>query len=70
VRFLPTPEPVLRAQLRAWDEVAAAKAAANPMFRRVLESQRAFARRAVRWQTDIDTDHRMAWQHFFGNERG
>ena len=69
VRFVNTPESVLRAQLRAWDEVAAAKAAANPMFRRVLESQRAFARRAVRWQTEIDSDHRMAWQHFFGGER-
>ena len=46
-----------------------AKAAANPMFRRVLDSQRAFAQRAVRWQTDIGVDQRMAWQHFFG-ERG
>ncbi|MBI4756858.1 MAG: TRAP transporter substrate-binding protein [Betaproteobacteria bacterium] len=68
VRFMKTPEAVLQAQLRVWDEVAAKRAADNPFFARVLESQRAFARRCVRWQNDTFADSRLAWRHFFGGK--
>ena len=33
-------------QLKIWDEIVAKKAAENPMFKKVIESQRAFAERA------------------------
>src|SRR5690606_30499858 len=45
VRFQATPEPVLRAQLAAWDRLIAGKAASNATFRRVLDSMKAYARR-------------------------
>ena len=65
VKFYKTPDSVLRAQLKAWDEVTAAKSAENPMFKKVLESQRSFAARAVRWQNDTNVDYRMAYNPFF-----
>jgi TRAP-type mannitol/chloroaromatic compound transport system substrate-binding protein len=65
VKFYKTPDAVLQAQLKAWDEVTAKKAAENPMFQRVLDSQRAFAERATRWQNDTNVNLRMATNHFF-----
>jgi TRAP-type mannitol/chloroaromatic compound transport system substrate-binding protein len=69
VKFYKTPDSVLRAQLKAWDEVTAAKSAENPMFKKVLESQRSFAARAVRWQNDTNVDYRMAYNHFFAAKK-
>ncbi len=69
VRFQRTPESILRAQLQSWDEVAQAEMAENPMFRRVYESQRAFAARATRWQSETQVDFRLAYQHFFAPDR-
>jgi TRAP-type mannitol/chloroaromatic compound transport system substrate-binding protein len=69
VKFYKTPDSVLRAQLKAWDEVTAAKSAENAMFKKVLESQRAFAQRAVRWQNDTNVDYKMAYNHFFGAKK-
>ena len=65
VRFVPTPEPILRAQLAAWDKVVAG-AGADPLFRRVQESMKAYARRCGGWQNDTTVDHRIAYQHYFG----
>ena len=69
VKFYKTPDSVLRAQLKAWDEVTAAKSAENATFKKVLESQRAFAQRAVRWQNDTNVDYKMAYNHFFGAKK-
>ncbi|WP_333707880.1 TRAP transporter substrate-binding protein [Tepidimonas ignava] len=49
VKFYKTPDAILRAQLAAWDKVIAKKSAENPMFKKVLDSQRAFAERAGGW---------------------
>ena len=65
VNFYKTPDSVLRAQLAAWDKVIAAKAAENPLFAKVLESQRVFAERAGQWQNDYTVDFKMAWNHYF-----
>ena len=65
VNFYKTPDAILRAQLAAWDKVTAAKAAENPLFAKVMESQRAFAQRAGAWQNDYMVDFKMAWNHYF-----
>ena len=49
VKFYKTPDAILQKQLDVFDEVAAKKAAENPLFKEVLESQRAFAERTVAW---------------------
>lgn len=65
VKFFKTPDSVLRAQLAAWDKVTSAKAAENPLFKKVLDSQRVFAQRAGTWQNDYLVDFKMAWNHYF-----
>ncbi len=70
VKFYKTPDAILRAQLAAWDKVTAKKAAENPMFKKVMESMRAFAQRSGRWQNDTTIDYRMAWNHYFGAKKG
>ena len=65
VNFYKTPDAILRAQLAAWDKVIAAKSGENPLFKKVLESQKAFAQRAGQWQNDYMVDFKMAWNHYF-----
>jgi len=65
VNFYKTPDSILRAQLAAWDKVIAAKSGENPLFKKVLDSQRAFAQRAGEWQNDYMVDFKMAWNHYF-----
>ena len=65
INFYKTPDPILRAQLDAWDKVTAAKAGENPLFKKVLDSQKAFAERAGQWQNDYLVDFKMAWNHYF-----
>jgi TRAP-type mannitol/chloroaromatic compound transport system substrate-binding protein len=65
VNFYKTPDAILRAQLAAWDKVIAAKSAENPLFKKVLDSQKVFAQRAGSWQNDYTVDFKMAWNHYF-----
>ncbi|MBN8939631.1 MAG: TRAP transporter substrate-binding protein [Rhizobiales bacterium] len=66
VRFYKTPDTVLRRQLQVYDEVIAKKSAENPLFKEILESQLAFARRATQWEQDTVVNRRMAYDHYFG----
>jgi TRAP-type mannitol/chloroaromatic compound transport system substrate-binding protein len=65
VKFYKTPDAVLKKQLELWSEIIKKRADENPMFKKVLDSQMAFARRAARWQNDTLVDFRMAYNHFF-----
>ncbi|MFM7504957.1 MAG: TRAP transporter substrate-binding protein [Rubrivivax sp.] len=65
VNFFKTPDAILRAQLAAWDKVTGAKAAEQPLFKKVMDSQREFAQRAGAWQNDYMVDFKMAWNHYF-----
>ncbi len=46
-QILRTPPDILVAFLKAWDKIAAAEAAKSPFFKKVLESQRAYASKVV-----------------------
>ncbi len=65
VNFYKTPDAVLKAQLDAWDKVIAEKAKTNPLFQKVLDSQKVFAQRAGQWQNDYTVDFKMAWNRYF-----
>jgi TRAP-type mannitol/chloroaromatic compound transport system substrate-binding protein len=66
VRFFKTPDAILRRQLEVYDDVVKKKAAENPMFKEILQSQIAFAERATRWEQDTVVNRRMAFDHYFG----
>lgn len=65
VKFYKTPDSVLRNQLKVFDEVVAKKSAENPLFKRIVDSQKEFARRTVRWDLDTNTPRKMAFDHYF-----
>ncbi|HET7824336.1 MAG TPA: TRAP transporter substrate-binding protein [Anaeromyxobacter sp.] len=69
VKFYKTPDAILKRQLDIWDEIIKKKSAENAMFKKVLESQRAFAERAARWQADTNVDYKMALNHFFSTKK-
>jgi TRAP-type mannitol/chloroaromatic compound transport system substrate-binding protein len=69
VNFYKTPDAILRAQLEAWDKVIAKKSGENPLFKKVLESQKAFAQRAGKWQNDYMIDFKMAYNHYFSGKK-
>ena len=70
VSFYKTPDAILRTQLEVWDKICAAKSAENPIFKRVLESQKAFAERVGRYSFDYNVDFRMAYNRYFGRPAG
>jgi TRAP-type mannitol/chloroaromatic compound transport system substrate-binding protein len=66
VRFFKTPDPILQRQLEVYDEVVRKRAAENPLFKEIMQSQIAFAERTTRWEQDTVTNRRMAFEHYFG----
>jgi TRAP-type mannitol/chloroaromatic compound transport system substrate-binding protein len=66
VKFYKTPDAILKRQLEIYDDVAKKKAAENPMFKEIAESQLAFAKRATQWEQDTVVGRRMAFDHYFG----
>jgi TRAP-type mannitol/chloroaromatic compound transport system substrate-binding protein len=66
VKFYKTPDAILRAQLEAWDKTIAKKSTENAIFKKVLDSQKAFAQRAGQWQNDYLVEFKMAYNHYFG----
>lgn len=54
IRFIRTPQSVLDAQLRAWDQVVTDKSKDNPEFVAILKSQKAWAERVFPWSFDIN----------------
>jgi TRAP-type mannitol/chloroaromatic compound transport system substrate-binding protein len=66
VRFYKTPDSVLQKQLDVYDEVVAKKSTENPLFKEIVESQLAFAKRATQWEQDTVVSRRMVYNHYFG----
>ena len=69
IKFYKTPDSVLRAQLAAWDTTIEKKSGENALFKKVLESQRVFAQRALPFQNDYTVDFKMAYNHYFSKKK-
>ncbi|WP_027579358.1 TRAP transporter substrate-binding protein [Bradyrhizobium sp. Ai1a-2] len=66
VKFYKTPDAILQKQLEVYDQVVEKKSAENPLFKEIVESQLAFAKRATQWEQDTVVNRRMAYNHYFG----
>src|SRR5690242_6620593 len=66
VKFYKTPDSILQKQLDIYDQVVEKKSAENPLFKEIVESQLAFAKRATQWEQDTVVSRRMVYNHFFG----
>jgi TRAP-type mannitol/chloroaromatic compound transport system substrate-binding protein len=60
-----TPRSILEAQLRAWDKITERESANSPLFKRIVESQKEFAKRTVPLKTAIQVPNEVAIDHYF-----
>jgi TRAP-type mannitol/chloroaromatic compound transport system substrate-binding protein len=60
-----TPQSIFKAQLEAWDVVSKKLEAEDPFFAKVVESQRAFAKRVAYYMFVNEADYRFGYEHVF-----
>src|ERR1051325_7140792 len=65
VKFYKTPDAILKQQLEIYDTVANKKAGENPIFKEILQSQIAFAKRATQWEQDTVVSRKMVFDHYW-----
>lgn len=69
VKVIRTPQSILQAQLNAWNKIIereSAKADTGPFFKKVIDSQREWARRVVQLRAEIMVGNDLAFNHYFG----
>src|SRR3989440_1249801 len=66
VKFYKTPDAILKRQLEIYDDIVKKYSATNPLFKEIVESQLAFAKRATQWEQDTVVSRKMAFDHYFG----
>ena len=64
VQVFKTPDSVLQAQLAAWDKVVE-RLSADPFFKKVIDSQKAWVKRVVGFQLEYEVPQEMAYNHYF-----
>jgi len=69
VRVVRTSREILRAQLSAWDRVFERHRRKDPFFARVLDSQKAWARRVLSLKARINPPEEIAIEHYWGRRR-
>jgi len=65
VKVLRTPKGVFEAQLKAWDVLTKRLSDADPFFKRVVESQRKWAKDVVYYWAYNDAPFKMGYEHVF-----
>jgi len=65
VRVFTTPKEVLEAQLNAWDKLVEKHSSADPLFAKIVASQKAWAKRVVSWKLRVYVDNKIAYDHYF-----
>jgi TRAP-type mannitol/chloroaromatic compound transport system substrate-binding protein len=66
VKTYKTPESVLKAQLDAWDRVVE-RLSADAFFKKVVESQKAWAKRIISFDLEYEVPQNLAYHHVFGS---
>ncbi len=67
-QVLRTPPEILTAFLKAWDEIAAEESAKNPVFKKVYDSQRAYASKVVPAKRFLNPPYSFAANHYWPQE--
>ncbi|MGF7161632.1 TRAP-type mannitol/chloroaromatic compound transport system substrate-binding protein [Rhodoligotrophos appendicifer] len=65
VKVIRAPEAVLQAQLAAWD-VVIENGSKDPFFKKVVDSQKEWAKRVITFSLDYEAPVKLAYDHFFG----
>jgi TRAP-type mannitol/chloroaromatic compound transport system substrate-binding protein len=65
VNVIRTPRSVFQEQLKAWDIITKKLSDEDPFFKKVVESQKAFAQRAAYYVQLNEADYRLGYEHVF-----
>jgi TRAP-type mannitol/chloroaromatic compound transport system substrate-binding protein len=60
-----TPESVFRSQLEAWDTLTRQLSDADPFFKKVVDSQRAWAKDVCYYWFLNDANYKLGYEHVF-----
>ncbi len=69
VKLLTAPPEINQAFLKTWDEFAAAEAAKNPFFKKVYESQKAYAAKVVPAKRFMFPPYALQADHYFPEKK-
>jgi TRAP-type mannitol/chloroaromatic compound transport system substrate-binding protein len=65
VKVIRTPKSIMAAQLKAWDVITPKLMKEDPFFAKVVESQKAFAKRCAYYVMFNEADYRLGYEHIF-----
>ena len=69
VNVIRTPKDVFEAQIKAWDGIIETLGK-DPYMKKVMESQKAWVKRVVYYETLNSADYVTAYEHHFGKMQG
>ncbi len=65
VNVIRTPKSIFVEQLKAWDTLTARLSKEDPFFKKVVESQKAWAKRVAYYMFLNEADYRLGYEHIF-----
>jgi TRAP-type mannitol/chloroaromatic compound transport system substrate-binding protein len=65
VNIIRTPKSIMAEQLKAWDVITPKLMKEDPFFAKVVESQKAFAKRCAYFVLFNEADYRLGYEHIF-----
>jgi TRAP-type mannitol/chloroaromatic compound transport system substrate-binding protein len=65
VNVIRTPKSIFAEQLKAWDVITPKLSKEDPFFAKVVESQRAFAKRVAYYVQVNEADYKLGYEHVF-----
>ncbi len=65
VNVIRTPKPIMAEQLKAWDVLTKKMSEEDPFFAKVVESQRAWAKRVAYYMFVNEADYKLGYEHVF-----
>jgi TRAP-type mannitol/chloroaromatic compound transport system substrate-binding protein len=70
VKVIRTPKAVFEEQLKAWDAITPKLMKEDPFFAKVVESQKAWAKRVVYYHFLNEAEYKMGYEHIFKTKLG
>ena len=66
VNVIRTPKSIFEAQIKAWDVITKKLSDEDPFFKKVVESQRVWAKRVAKYWFFNEADYKAGYEHIFG----
>jgi TRAP-type mannitol/chloroaromatic compound transport system substrate-binding protein len=66
VNILRTPKGIFDAQIKAWDAITARLSKEDPFFKKVVDSQKEWAKRVAYYHFFNEADYKTGYEHIFG----